>query len=176
MKSGTISNEGAYDGSKALNQPFSNATSQSAYSQKISVKRGMLDNEAIMPKTRTEYVADFQRCLENCVAPENYLDESVTDLQRYLDKCVEELWCVLSQVVQSLEAREGRDFYKEICLTPPSVIRTFLEIGRAYPDTIERFTLTRKVIDSFSRFPMKASKSIVGGVLPEDIRKEIWKK
>ena len=125
MKSGTISNQGAYDG--ALIQLFSNATSEG----------GMPDNEAIVPKTLREYVADFQQCLENCVAPENYLDESVTDLQQYLENCVIEMGRVLFEVA----LRERTDFCNEIRFTHRTAIRKSIEIGKAYPDTIKRFEL-----------------------------------
>jgi hypothetical protein len=139
MKSGTISNQGAYDG--ALIQ----LATQSSYSQKI-LEGGMPDNEAIVPKTLREYVADFQQCLENCVAPENYLGENVTDLQQYLENCVIEMGRVLFEVA----LRERTDFCNEIRFTHRAAIRKFIEIGKAYPDTIKRFELMWFIFHHFA--------------------------
>jgi hypothetical protein len=164
-------------GASAANEGSGALTPLVPNERKISAARPWPDNEAIVSKTRREYVADFQRCFKNWDASENCLDNcrgpftlkppSEKRIRSTLEMCR-----VVYEAQRSLSDWEFEDFCKEIRLTKRSAIRKFVAFGEAYPGVIQYMELFDPpqwfAIDLYLRWPS-------GIFLASDKFAEMWK-
>lgn len=131
--------------------------------QKIGVERVWSDDEAIVPKTRREYVKNFRQRFKKWDASENCPNEcgGSSTLKFPHEKRIRstlEMCRVVYEAQRSLGYWEFEDFCKEIDLNKRSEIRKFVAIGEAYPWIIMFLTKMfvpndRLIVDLFLRKP-----------------------